>query len=136
VFVNPPYGSRDGQSNQRLWSARLLTEYAAGRVPEAVLLVNAVPAEGWFQPLWRYALCFTNHRIHFDGPDGGSSSPTHSNVFVYLGPQTAAFQRLFLPLGTVVLGDAVAGRALDPACRAKGCYLVVADDPATDDEDA
>lgn len=108
VFLNPPYSRRDGESNQSLWSARLLFDYQQGNVKEAVLLVNAVPAERWWRPLWDFPVCFPDHRIRFYSPDGEPQSPTHSNAFVYLGPQIDRFIDLFSAVG-VVVGRLVAG---------------------------
>lgn len=60
VFLNPPYGwDEDGESNVAVWTAKLLAEFAAGSVQEAVLLVNATTERKWFQPLWQFPICFT-----------------------------------------------------------------------------
>jgi ParB-like chromosome segregation protein Spo0J len=102
VFLNPPYGHHLGQSNAARWSRRLLEAYRNGEISEAVLLINAVPAEHWFRPLWDFPICFTDHRIRFVSPDGTSTSPTHSNAFVYLGPQRNRFRGRFARFGPVV----------------------------------
>jgi hypothetical protein len=48
--------------------AKLKVELAAGRVTEAVVLVNSNCTDTkWFQPLWDGVLCFTDHRINFYG---------------------------------------------------------------------
>jgi hypothetical protein len=86
VFLNPPYGKTGGKSNQEIWSQRLLHFYRFGQVPAAILLVNAEPGNRWFRPLWRFPLCFTDHRIRFYTEDGERNAPTHSNCFVYLQP--------------------------------------------------
>src|SRR5215471_8840751 len=70
VFLNPPYGWQDGESSAGIWAAKLLAEYDAGRVSAAVLLVNAVPGNSWFAPLWRFPICFTDHRISFIDAQG------------------------------------------------------------------
>lgn len=103
VFLNPPYGSTNGKSNQGLWSARLLADHAAGDVSEAVLLVNAVPGEGWFQPLWAFPICFVRGRIAFYNAAGESTQPTHNNAFVYLGPQVECFDSIFSRFGVVAV---------------------------------
>jgi len=104
VWLNPPYGrDEDNDSNQDVWSARLLEQYAAGITTEAVLLVNAATDRKWFQRLWAYPICFTNHRIRFIDSDGvAQNSPTNGNAFVYLGKQRDRFIRLFGAFGTVV----------------------------------
>jgi ParB family chromosome partitioning protein len=103
VFLNPPYGRWEGESSAGLWTAKLLTEYAAGRVTAAVLLVNAVPGNAWFTPLWQFPICFTDHRISFIDADGRvQAAPTHSNAFVYLGGDRTAFVSAFARFGAVV----------------------------------
>lgn len=98
VWLNPPYGGMSGP-----FSAKLVAEFAAGNVTAAMLLVNANSTDaGWFQPLWDYLLCFTNHRINFVSPTGSESGSTHGSVFVYLGPERDLFIREFSPLGAVV----------------------------------
>ena len=53
VWLNPPYGlDESGTSNQGVWSNALEDEVRAGRVAQAVLLVNAATDASWFQPLW------------------------------------------------------------------------------------
>lgn len=98
VFLNPPYG-RDG--GQEAWSGKLIEEYEAGRVTEAVLLVNAVTDTKWFQRLWNYTICFVDHRISFDKPGGGQDRPTHGNVFVYFGPNYQRFINIFNQFGVI-----------------------------------
>lgn len=104
VWLNPPYGIEGGESNQARWSRRLLAEYAAGAVTEALLLVNAVPGNRWFVPLKRHAICFPDERVRFSHPLRPSerSQPTQSNAIVYLGPQVARFAAIFERFGAVL----------------------------------
>lgn len=98
VFLNPPYGKWSGP-----FAAKLIGEYDAGRVSAAVLLLNAYGFDAeWFQPLWRFPICFTDHRIDFHSPDRESGGPTFGNVFVYLGPEERAFIETFDAFGNVV----------------------------------
>lgn len=103
VFLNPPYGRESGESNQSLWSARLIEQYQRGITTEAILLVNAVTDRTWFQPLWDYSICFTDHRIRFYAPEGEFGQPTHGNVFVYFGSNTERFAEVFKRFGPVVM---------------------------------
>lgn len=103
VWLNPPYGRDGGESNQATWSARLIEEYRAGRVTEAVLLVNAVTDRVWFAPLWDFVICFTNHRIRFYDESGEAGSPTHGNALIYLGEHKDRFVEAFKGFGPVVL---------------------------------
>jgi ParB family transcriptional regulator, chromosome partitioning protein len=101
VFLNPPYGKEGGKSNQEKWSRRLIDEFTAGRVSEAILLVNASTETLWFQPLWAYPLCFVRGRIDFWRPNGNTSHPTHGSVFVYFGRKPQNFLAAFRTLGVV-----------------------------------
>jgi len=98
VFCNPPYGGLSGP-----FAAKLVEEYRTGNVDEAILLVNANSTDTqWFQPLWDYVLCFTDHRINFIAPQGSASGSTHGSVFVYLGSDADVFASVFGQFGAVV----------------------------------
>lgn len=102
VWLNPPYGRDEGGSNQETWSRRLIEQYEAGITKEAVLLVNANTEAKWFQPLYNYLICFTNHRIRFYNTEGTPNQPTQGNAFIYLGNQTERFTELFSTFGVVI----------------------------------
>lgn len=104
IWLNPPYGREEAQteSNQAVWSRRLIDEYDAGNVFQAVLLVNAVPGNRWFAPLWRFPICFPDHRIRFYNEDTAAGQPTHSNALVYLGENVSGFVTVFSAIGPVV----------------------------------
>lgn len=117
IFLNPPYGRNENhKSNQGVWTAKLLEEYGAFRVNQAILLVNATPDRQWFHELWQFPICFCYKRIRFLAPYGGKpKSPTHPNVFVYLptrsSPYTGAasfhygvrrFYQVFKKIGHIV----------------------------------
>jgi DNA N-6-adenine-methyltransferase (Dam)/ParB-like nuclease domain len=98
VFLNPPYG--DAASK---FAAKVLHEYQAKRVAEAIVLLNShVTDAKWFKPLFDYVMCFTDHRSRFWNQDGIGGSPTHGSVFVYLGKNTNKFATVFKHLGSVV----------------------------------
>ena len=105
LFLNPPYGRINGMSQAGVWVRRLISEYKSGNVREAILLVNSSTSEGWFQPLFQYPICFTNHRIRFNGPKGKGKAPTKGNVFVYFGHNPDRFARVFEAhnIGAVVI---------------------------------
>jgi phage N-6-adenine-methyltransferase len=104
VWLNPPYGKHGGKSRQALWSLKLSEEYQAGRVSEAILLVNAQTGDAWFGPLWDKPICFVRRRIKFLLPGGAKpKQPTHSNAFVYFGARPARFEEVFGEFGRVVL---------------------------------
>lgn len=102
VWLNPPYGRDDGESNQAIWSRRLMDEYAAGRVTQAILLVNAVPGNSWFVPLKRFPICFPDSRIRFYNEDTEAGQPTHSNALIYFGPNRDRFEEVFSRFGAVM----------------------------------
>ena len=100
VFLNPPYSKAAGGAGQ--WLEKLIAEYEANRVTEAVFLANAVTGEQWFQPVWQYARCFTR-RINFYTEQGDTDSQRQGSVFVYLGPNVERFEEIFSDLGHVEL---------------------------------
>jgi hypothetical protein len=98
VWLNPPYGGNAGD-----FVAKLKVELAAGRVTEAVVLVNSNCTDTkWFQPLWDGVLCFTDHRINFYGGETERSGATHGSVFSYFGPRPVDFANIFRRFGAVV----------------------------------
>jgi len=102
VWLNPPYGRDEGGSNQEAWSRRLIEQFEAGITKEAVLLVNANTEAKWFQPLYDYTICFTNHRIRFYNTQGTPNQPTQGNAFIYFGHQKERFTELFSTFGVVI----------------------------------
>lgn len=105
VFLNPPYG-RQGPE----FIGRLLRELDR-EVKEAILLVNAsATATLWFRPLFQGVLCFINHRIDFDSPDGRGGACTFGSVFVYFGPNEERFAEVFGRFGAVVKKWPAAGQ--------------------------
>jgi hypothetical protein len=98
VWLNPPYGGWAGD-----FVAKLMVEMAAGRVTDAVVLVNSNCTDTkWFQPLWDGILCFTDHRINFYGGETERSGATHGSVFSYFGPRPVDFANIFRRFGAVV----------------------------------
>lgn len=103
LFVNPPYGRDENhESNQAVWSQRLIQQYDAGVTTEAILLVNSATGNAWFRPLMeRFPICFPR-RIHFYNPEREQSQPTHSNALIYLGQNEGLFAAAFNRLGPVL----------------------------------
>ncbi len=112
AWLNMPYGKSedDNRSNQAVWSHRMLDAHRIGLVEQACVLVNAVPGNKWFEPLWEHAICFLRGRVHFIPPagSGAKNSPTHSSAVVYMGPRFERFVEVFGRLGHVVLPIQVA----------------------------
>ena len=97
VWLNPPYGNQ-----AKLFICKLLAEWNAGHVEQAVVLLNCNSIEThWFTPLRKFPLCFTRGRIHFISPDCKITSATHGSVFVYFGDRRLAFIKHFGAVGDV-----------------------------------
>jgi hypothetical protein len=101
VFMNPPY-RRDLCA---AFVERLLAEYAAGHVTEAIVLTNNCTETEWGQKLVRMAaaVCFVSGRISFDDAAGGpSQSPLQGQMYCYLGRTPFRFLDVFRHRGVVV----------------------------------
>lgn len=100
VWMNPPYGRACGE-----FVSKLVESYDAGEVTAAIALLNGYGFDTtWFQPLWDFPICFTNHRISFESPNKkpGEGGPANGNVFIYLGKEAKRFASRFSQFGTVV----------------------------------
>jgi hypothetical protein len=98
VWLNPPYGKGSG-----LFTAMLVAEFDADRVTAGVLLLNAYGFDAsWFQPLWDWPICFTDHRVEFYSPQHESGGPANGNIFAYLGPDPKRFAATFSEFGSIV----------------------------------
>lgn len=117
VWMNPPYGFTKGSgSNQEIWTKKLINEYEQKNVKQAICLVNAVTDRKWFQKLWRYPICFTDHRIEFiAGSDNikTKNQPTNGNAFVYFGKDFEEFRKEFSKYGMIVKPSIMFNEVLD-----------------------
>jgi hypothetical protein len=106
VWLNPPYGVESGKAVAGKWAERLIEQRRLNIASEAVLLVNAVIDSKWFNVLWQFPICFTDHRIRFEVPAGTPketpNSPVIGSAIVYMGDNVAAFVREFSQFGAVV----------------------------------
>lgn len=103
VWLNPPYGYTDGESNQSVWSKHLRDQHKNKITKEAVLLVNAAVDTNWFHDLLaEFPICLTRGRINFTTPEPTISGSTHGSAFVYFGSQLDKFCEIFSEFGTVV----------------------------------
>lgn len=103
VFLNPPYCKSGSISNQELWTCKLIAEYEAGHVEEAILLVNAATETRWFHRLYAYPVCFVRGRIRFVSPTGIETGPTVGSAFVYFGANIQKFVDVFSRFGVVTM---------------------------------
>jgi ParB family chromosome partitioning protein len=98
VWLNPPYGDLGPK-----FVAKLIHEYESGNVTEAVLLVNSHCTDTkWFEPLFGYPVCFTNHRSKFWNDAGEGGNPTHGSAIVYFGAKPEIFAETFAQFGSIV----------------------------------
>lgn len=102
VYLNPPYCRTNGISNQEIWTCRLIAQFEANITTQAILLVNASTDTGWFQRLWNYPICFTDHRVDFWSLDNARGGPTHGSAFIYFGQDVNRFVSVFSQFGVVV----------------------------------
>ena len=96
------------------WINKLVSEYKAGRVTEAVVICYCSSSETWFGPLLKQPQCFPDGRIHYIGEDGKKvQGNTKGSVITYFGPNVARFAEVFGKLGEVKVayqpGEKLAG---------------------------
>lgn len=102
IWLNPPYSDYMGQAAE--WAAKLLAEYRAGRVSQAVMLVNLSTS---YQPAMQLIasaglVCIVARRIRFYTPSGQAKRPTQANVIFYLGERRRQFTESFSQFGQVL----------------------------------
>jgi hypothetical protein len=100
VYLNPPYGREIDA-----WIAKLVEEYAAGAVSEAIALVPARVDTEWFRRLDAFPRCFVYGRLTFANAENPAPFPS---AVVYLGRNLDRFAEVFSEVGGVFvrLGEA------------------------------
>lgn len=100
VWMNPPYA----QPLIAQFSDKLVQEYTAGNVSDAIVLTNDSTDTAWFHQLANAstAICFTRGRIRFVSPHGESGMPTQGQAFFYFGQNIPAFIEHFHDVGFIV----------------------------------
>jgi hypothetical protein len=103
VWLNPPYGKRNSTG---IWWEKLLAEYDAGRVTEAMFLANSTTETKWFhEALSRFPVLFLSGRVSFWRPGAPSSSGFLGTCIVYMPirpyPPVAALDPSERPLASV-----------------------------------
>lgn len=112
VWLNPPFGTIrteydgsvwQGRSVANIWIQKLIHEYNAHRVKQAILLIKADCKQNWFKPLWDYPLCFAWDRVYFNRPNNIKPEKMQfGTAFVYFGQNEAKFIEEFKKIGPVV----------------------------------
>jgi len=71
VYMNPPYGRVIGK-----WVEKLVEEFEAGRVTQAIALVPARTDTRWFKRFRAFPRCFVQGRLKFVGAAAGAPFPS------------------------------------------------------------
>lgn len=97
VWMNPPYAN--GVIGR--FAEKLAEEYVAGRITEAVVLVNNATETAWYQALGLVATacCMPRGRIRFWYPGRDSFTPLQGQNFLYFGDRAARFREVFHQFG-------------------------------------
>lgn len=100
VWMNPPYSA--GVIGRAVEC--FLSNWHAGHIAQGVVLTNNATDTQWFLALRQHCagLCFTDHRISFESPDGKRiSGNTRGQVFFYFGSadRAALFAERFAEFG-------------------------------------
>lgn len=100
VWLNPPYS----QPHIGEFVQKLVDEYRAGRVTEAILLTHNYTDTTWFHTAAEHAsaVCFTRKRIAFVDPQGVEAAPTQGQAFTYFGANIGKFVDQFISVGIVL----------------------------------
>lgn len=101
VWMNPPYA----QPLITEFCEKVVEEYRAGRVTEAIVLVNNATETRWFQAMARSAssVCFPKGRIrYFDATGKPANTPLQGQAFVYFGKNPNGFRDVFERFGVVL----------------------------------
>lgn len=97
VFMNPPYGFAITE-----WIDKLRTDYEAGTVTEAIMLVPASTSTKWFATMKEYPCCFLQQHLHFLRPKGFTVREAKGATAVfYLGENEQNFTEVFSQFGGV-----------------------------------
>lgn len=100
VWLNPPFEA----AVIKPFIAKLLADYRAGTVQQAIVLTDSATDTSWFHELANVAriVCFTKGRISFHSPSTDSQAPQRGQAFAYLGDRIDAFVARFREFGLVV----------------------------------
>lgn len=95
VYLNPPWNA---QGSPRAWVAKLVAEFEAGNVSEAICLVPARTNTDWMGMLAPYPRVYVRGRVKFSDGDGEAPFPV---MLGYLGNSTESFADVFSSIGDV-----------------------------------
>ncbi len=100
VWLNPPYAN----SLVGSFCEKLIDEIKAGRVKQAMLLVNNATETKWFQSSAKTAdaICFLRGRVKYISPNGKNNSPLQGQAIIYFGENVSRFCEMFSGSGLVL----------------------------------
>lgn len=101
VWLNPPYS----QPSISHFVEKMMSEYAAGRVSEGIMLTHNCTDTAWFHSAVRAssAICLTRGRIRFIAlRDSSLMSPPQGQTFFYFGSRKQAFADAFASVGLIM----------------------------------
>ena len=82
---------------------RVLKEYSAGNITQAIVLTNNSSDTRWFQSLLRdHMVCFPAGRLDFWRVDQQTFAARQGQAFFYLGVNGSAFHAAFDGLGVIL----------------------------------
>lgn len=100
VWLNPPYA----QPLIRLFAEKVVAEYEAGNVSEAIVLVNNATETRAWQHMARTctSICFPKGRIRYNDATGTQqNTPLQGQTFLYFGDNRQHFMCVFETFGVV-----------------------------------
>ncbi len=99
VFLNPPYNG-----SSATWAAKLIDEYQARRVEQAIMLVNSAHGYKWYEQLWSaYPVCCVRERLRFIKPNGERGGQAKkAQTLVYFGQEIERFSKAFEDIGRIL----------------------------------
>ena len=103
VWLNPPYGR--GDTSAVGFIRRLIVEYGAGNVIQAITILNLASASAhWFDPVWEHAAIHLiwRGRPNFWNIKYLESSPTKGVIISYFGSHPTRFAAEFAPFGRLI----------------------------------
>ena len=99
VWLNPPYST----PLINRFVTKLINEYDAGNVTQAIILTNNSSDTKWFHDLLsQFPACFTRGRVQFWRPDNSTFGARQGQTLFYLGDNISSFVSIFSSVGKVV----------------------------------
>lgn len=98
VWLNPPYSMPEIE----LFVEKVINEYAAGNVKQAIVLTNNSTDTKWFHLLAQYPFCLTSGRLQFWNGAGEILAARQGQAIFYLGNKIQEFKKEFSQYGIVV----------------------------------